>query len=334
MDPAIPSRWILRLQTILKAAGHKPEDRQSDPWQEWAARLDQADNMQPTPVGKPQPRPPVEARPRRISVSRVETLIRDPYAIYADAILKLRPLPNIAAAPDAALRGTLFHKAIGDFFTLYPKVLPSDAMEKFIALGVEIFRPLRNDPEIMGFWWARFQRLARWIVENEDSLRSDVTQVFAEVKGLLDLKIGATDFILTGRADRIDIFTDGTARIVDFKTGAIPSVKKIEEGFSPQLTLEAAMLERGAFEHVGKRETSDLTYIRITGGIPPGELKSVDLAPMNVAREHLARLIGLLAKYQNPNLAYLPRYAIENVEAICDYDHLSRYREWILAGDS
>ena len=24
--PAIPSRWILRLQTILKAAGHKPED--------------------------------------------------------------------------------------------------------------------------------------------------------------------------------------------------------------------------------------------------------------------------------------------------------------------
>jgi ATP-dependent helicase/nuclease subunit B len=148
------------------------------------------------------------------------------------------------------------------------------------------------------------------------------------------LKIGATDFILTGRADRIDIFTDGTARIVDFKTGAIPSVKKIEEGFSPQLTLEAAMLERGAFEHVGKRETSDLTYIRITGGIPPGELKSVDLAPMNVAREHLARLIGLLAKYQNPNLAYLPRYAIENVEAICDYDHLSRYREWILAGDS
>ena len=81
-------------------------------------------------------------------------------------------------------------------------------------------------------------------------------------------------------------------------------------------------------------ETSDLTYIRITGGIPPGELKSVDLAPMAVAREHLARLKGLLEKYQNPNLAYLPRYAIENVEAVCDYDHLSRYREWILAGDS
>ena len=334
MDPAIPSRWILRLQTILKAAGHEPDDMPSEPWQAWAARLDQADNVRPTPHGKPQPRPPVDARPKRISVSRVETLIRDPYAIYSNAVLKLKPLPNIAAAPDAALRGTLFHKAIGDFFTLYPKALPSDAVERFIALGEEIFRPFRNDPEIMGFWWARFQRLARWTVENEVSLRSDAIHVFAEVKGLLDLKIGTADFKLNARADRIDILADGTARIVDFKTGAIPSGPKIKEGFSPQLTLEAAMLELGAFEHVGKHETSDLTYIRITGGIPPGELKSVDLAPMAVAREHLARLKGLLGKYQNPKLAYLPRYAIENVEAVCDYDHLSRYREWILAGDS
>lgn len=334
MDPAIPSRWILRLQTILKAVGHKPEDMPSEPWQAWAARLDQADNVRPAPHGKPQPRPPVDARPKRISVSRVETLIRDPYAIYADAVLKLKPLPNIAAAPDAALRGTLFHKAIGDFFTLYPKVLPNDAAEKFIVLGEDIFRPFRNDPEIMGFWWTRFQRLARWIVENEVFLRSDLAEVIAEAKGSLPLKIGETDFTLSGRADRIDIFSDGTARIVDFKTGAIPSVKKIEEGFSPQLTLEAAMLELGAFEHVGKHETSELTYIRITGGIPPGELKSVDIEPMTVAREHLARLRGLLEKYQNPNLAYLPRYAIENVEAVCDYDHLSRYREWILAGDS
>ncbi len=334
MDPAIPSRWILRLQTILKAAGHKLEDRQSGSWQEWAARLDRADSAQPTPVGKPQPQPPVDARPNRISVSRVETLIRDPYAIYADAVLKLKPLPNIAADPDAALRGTLFHKAIGDFFTLYPNALPGDAVEKFIALGKEIFRPFRNDPEIMGFWWTRFQRLATWIVENEVLLRGDIERAFAEVQGSLPLKIGGTDFTLSARADRIDIFSDGTARIVDFKSGVIPSTKKIDQGFSPQLTLEAAMLELGAFEHLGKQETRALTYIRITGGIPPGELKSVDLAPMEVARRHLASLIGLLGKYQNPGLAYLPRYAIENVEAVCDYDHLSRYREWILAGDS
>ena len=203
-----------------------------------------------------------------------------------------------------------------------------------MALGDDAFRPFRNDPEIMGFWWTRFQRLATWIVENEVSLRSDVGQAVAEVRGSLLLKVGETNFMLSARADRIDILSDGTARIVDFKTGAIPSAKKIEAGFSPQLTLEAAMLELGAFEHLGKHETRDLTYIRITGGIPPGELKSVDISPMDAARRHLASLVSLLDKYQNPALAYLPRYAIENVEAVCDYDHLSRYREWILAGDS
>ncbi len=166
-------------------------------------------------------------------MSRVETLIRDPYAIYADAVLKLKPLPNIAADPDAALRGTLFHKAIGDFFTLYPKTLPDDAVEQFIALGEEIFRPFRNDPEIMGFWWTRFQRLAAWIVENEVSLRGDIEQALAEVKGSLPLKIGATDFTLSARADRIDILADGTARIVDFKTGQFPAQRKSIKGFHP-----------------------------------------------------------------------------------------------------
>ena len=125
------------------------------------------------------------------------------------------------------LRGTLFHKAIGDFFTLYPKTLPDDAVEQFIALGEEIFRPFRNDPEIMSFWWTRFQRLATWIVENEVSLRGGIERAVAEVKGSLPLKVGGTDFTLSARADRIDILADGTARIVDFKSGAIPSTKKI-----------------------------------------------------------------------------------------------------------
>jgi ATP-dependent helicase/nuclease subunit B len=337
MDPAIPSRWILRLRTILNAVDPKLKDIQSDPRQFWVTRLDHPDQDQPTPVGKPQPRPPVCARPARISVSRVETLIRDPYAIYADAVLKLKPLPDISADPDAALRGTLFHKAIGDFFTLYPKTLPSGAVEQFIAIGEKIFRPYRNDPEIMGFWWTRFQRLANWIIETEVSLRNNVEQALAEVKGSLALKVGEAEFTLSARADRIDIFSNGMARIIDFKTGEPPSFTKIDKGFSPQLTLEAAMLERGAFEHLEKHETSDLTYIRITGGVPPGELTQIphkSVVPMDAARRHLASLVKLLEQYQKPEQPYIPRYAIEGEKETRDYDHLSRYREWILAGDS
>lgn len=332
MEPAIPSRWILRLQTILKAVGLKTENLRSDPWQAWAAGLDRPDRI--SPAGKPRPCPPIAARPQRLSVTRIETLIRDPYAIYADAVLKLKPLADISASPDAALRGTLFHSAIGEFFTLYPKTLPADALEKLVAIGERYFHPYRDNSEIMSFWWLRFQRLAAWLVDNETALRDGVQQVVAEVKGSLDLQVGDSKFILSARADRIDIFSDGYARIIDFKTGDPPSVKEVSANFSPQLTLEAAMLESGAFEGLGRLETRELTYIKITGGIPPGEMKPVDIAPMDAAHRHVASLVELLNRYQRAEQAYIPRYAIQNEDAVCDFDHLSRYREWILAGDS
>lgn len=332
MEPAIPSRWILRLQAILKAVNLEAENIPSEPWQAWAGRLDQPDKI--TPAGKPMPCPPIAARPQRLSVTRIETLIRNPYAIYADAVLKLKPLADISASPDAALRGTLFHGAIGEFFTLYPKSLSADALEKLVAIGKKYFLPYRDNSEIMSFWWLRFQRLSKWLVENEITLREGVEKVVAEVQGSLDLPVGDAKFALSARADRIDIFSDGYARIVDFKSGDPPSAKEVSANFSPQLTLEAAMLENGAFQGLGNHETRELTYIKISGGIPPGEVKPVDIVPMDAARRHLASLVALLNKYQRAEQPYLPRYAIQNEDAVCDYDHLSRYREWILAGES
>ena len=123
------------------------------------------------------------------------------------------------------------------------------------------------------------------------------------------------------------------ARIIDFKTGEPPGSKEVDAGFSPQLTLEAAMLEAGAFQGLGPLETRDLTYIKITGGVPPGMLKPVKIDPMEAARRHLANLVGLLGKYQRIEQAYIPRYAIQNEDEACTHDHLSRYREWVLSGD-
>ena len=50
------------------------------------------------------PLPPAPAL-RELSVTAVARLIRDPYAIYADKVLRLRPLDPLRPAPDAAERG-------------------------------------------------------------------------------------------------------------------------------------------------------------------------------------------------------------------------------------
>ena len=332
MTPATSSRWILRLETIMKAVGLRPKGLADEPWQEWAAALDEAEATSPLKI--PLPCPPVAARPRRLSVTRIEKLIRDPYAIYAQAVLGLEPLADVSAKPDAALRGTLFHAALGDFFSQYPNDLPDDALATLIALGQKHFEPYNDTPEVAGFWWSRFRRIAGWIIENEPALRGDAAKIMAEVEGVLDLQIGESKFQLSARADRIDINADGTAHIIDFKSGSPPSSKAVKAGFSPQLTLEAAMLEKGAFKGTGPHETRGLTYVRISGGVPAGEIKKVDIAAMDEARAHLASLTALLLKYQNVTQAYVPRFGMQREDDVSEFDHLSRYREWILSGDA
>ena len=56
-----------------------------------------------------------------------------------------------------------------------------------------------------------------------------------------------TDFVLRGRADRIERRHDGTISILDYKTGRVPKQGEVEDGRAPQLPLEAAMAEAGAF---------------------------------------------------------------------------------------
>ena len=44
----------------------------------------------------------------------IETLVRDPYAIYAEHVLKLEPLDPLGMAPDYAQRGSLIHDALAN----------------------------------------------------------------------------------------------------------------------------------------------------------------------------------------------------------------------------
>lgn len=332
MTPAIPSRWLLRLATIMQAVGLETKILTDAPWRLWGGWLDEPKPAPLVPCEKPLPRPPVTARPKRLSVTRIEKLIRDPYAIYAETVLQLQPLPEVSAKPDVALRGTLYHAALGDFFGRNSGVLPPTALADLMALGQLHFEPYLDTPEIAGFWWSRFRRIAQWVIENEPVFRGQARNIHAEVTGALEIPLGASTFTLSARADRIDIFPDGTARIIDFKSGQPPSSKAVEAGFSPQLTLQAAMLEQGAFKGLQKHATKALTYIRISGGVPAGEVKEISAPPQTTAQKHLANLITLLNSYNDVSQPYVPRFGVQHEEEETEYDHLSRYREWMLAG--
>ena len=329
-SPATPSRWIHRLQMILDTA--KLKDKSTSRWALLARRL--AEPQAVTPIAMPRPRPKVELRPRSLSVTRIERLIRDPYAIYARHILKLEPLKPIATAPDPARRGIIFHGAIGDVLNAFPVELPADLATELERHGNRHFEQIADYPGLVSFWWPRFRRIAQWMAGQEPELREGVTRVLAERNGAIDLAIRGGTFRLTCRADRIDLMTDGSARIIDYKTGSVPTKNQVESGFAPQLTLQAAIMARGGFGDAEARETNAIAYVHLTGGDPAGEVNWLKLPVMDVAAKHLAELEKLLSAYASEAQAYLPRTGIEKEDDPSDYDHLSRYREWALSEGS
>ncbi len=331
--PTVPSRWLVRLDTVLQAAGLAGSiEAETATWVAWAKALDRPRVVRPVPP--PQPRPPVAVRPRRLSVTQVETWMRDPYAIYARNILRLRKLNPIASDPGAAERGQFIHQALDDFVGAYPTALPTTALADLLAMGRRAFGPALARPEVWAFWWPRFERIATWFLEFEHRRRSaGATPLATEIRGELGLPGPAGDFTLIAKADRIDRLTDGSLAIIDYKTGLPPSDKQVRFGFAPQLPLEGLMAQAGAFSGVPAGTVAALAFWRLNGANPPGEEKSVKDPTADLIADAHAGLLRLVAAFDDPATPYRSTPRPAHAPRFTDYAHLARIQEWSAAGD-
>lgn len=322
-SPTVHSRWLLRLDAALGPAQKIPRATR---YLEWFRKLD--DPGPPAPVEAPTPKPPADARPRELSVTEIETLIRDPYAIFARRVLDLRPLDPIDASPGAAERGSFIHDALDRFIATHPGVLPDDAEAQLIEFARVAFGDALERPGVRAFWWPRFLRIARWFVEFERARRaSGISVVATECRGEIEIALPARSFRLKAKADRIDRVESGLV-ILDYKTGGLPGKKQVEAGLSPQLPLEAAMAQAGGFDDVAASPVSELAYIRLTGRDPPGEDCPLDVDVASLAAESLAGLRRLLGAYESEDMPYRSRPRPVFVRGGGDYDHLARVKEW------
>jgi len=326
--PTVPSRWLVRLQKLL--AGLEPEvsDRFLQPSYrlDWQSRLDQPKKVQP--INPPAPRPPVGARPRKLSVTQIETWMRDPYAIYARHILGLQSLPKLDSAPDAADYGTLIHGVIDIFSKNYPYDLPSNSLEQLVKIGNEKFKSVLKYPSVWAFWWPRFLRIAEWFIRLETLRREETTKTYSEARGVIEIMAPGGIFQLTAKADRIDELKDGMLRIIDYKTGAPPSKLEVAAGFAPQLPLEALIAQAGGFSGISAKRVSDLNYWRLRGSIPAGEVSSVGDNPTELAADAKEGVAALIRLFDDVRTPYESRPRPGNAPKFSDYEHLARVKEW------
>ena len=328
--PTVPSRWLLRLDGLLGAIGLDPARLQGDQWLWLQQQLDHP--LEVRTIAPPEPRPPLDLRPRKISVTQVETWRRDPYAIYARHILRLKPLDGVDEEPGAADRGDWIHHALEHFVRACPEVLPADALDRLLDLGRQQFGRELSRPTVGAFWWPRFERIARWFIAQERERRRLLTTLHVEVRGTLEIPGAFAPFMLTATADRIERRTDGSLAVVDYKTGGIPTGKDIEFGFVPQLPLEGAIAEAGGFAGIAAAPVSALEFWRLTGGNPAAEVKDVKGDPADLAATALAGLKQLVAAFDRPETAYHAVPDPEVAPRFSDYAHLARVQEWSAVG--
>lgn len=327
--PTIASRWLQRLEQLVNGLKLDAALAPACDYAGLAARM--MDVKRADPIRRPAPTPPVAARPRKLSVTEIETWLRDPYAIYAKHILKLRPLDALDEPIGPLERGTALHKALEMFIAKHPGSLPDDAADRLMRIADKVFADAGIPKAALALWRPRFQSAAQGFLEVERRRRATITQSHLEKHGIRKFNSAGGEFTLSGQADRIDILENGNAAILDYKTGAIPSGPQVQELLAPQLPLEGAILAEGGFPEIGKRIAEDLIYLSLADG-----KKAARPIPIENATELAEKAAALLAQriawFDKETTPYLSRVRPYRTDSVGDYDHLARVREWSTSG--
>jgi ATP-dependent helicase/nuclease subunit B len=328
--PATASRWLIRLRNLLTGAGAvEVVDRSAD-WSAIVARLDATEKI--APGGPPRPPAGPGRRPAELSVTRIETWLRDPYSIYAQYLLRLRKLEEPGAAFGAREMGVLLHKTLERAARAAAAPTPATLEADFNSLAPEF----GLDAAERRFWSRAVADCFDWYCGFDAARRREGVVGVVEGQGRWEVKGLDPPFALTAKADRIDILKDGRAALFDYKLDRTPSERQIAH-FSPQLPLTGAMVEAGAFAAIGRRTVASYAYQRLVNRKEKDAENALQKSDAEAAAEIRRAAEGLKAwirSFDDPRTIYLSQPRPEFVNDYGDYDQLARRKEWGVDDDA
>ncbi|KQX38598.1 hypothetical protein ASD04_08005 [Devosia sp. Root436] len=327
-SPSLPSRLLQRLEAFAGAGLAGDWRQRGARWLDLAGRLDAVAGVASAP--RPAPNPPPDVRPRKLSVTEIETLMRSPYDIYAKHVLRLRPIDALGASADARDRGNAVHDIFSDFVLAGHAVTDPGALDILKAIALEKFAGFEAIAERRDIWVRRFTAAAQQFLAFERERNDRVKRRHAEIDGRWDLPTG---FALTGRADRVDELHDGRLEIIDFKTGSVPQPGVMRAFEAPQMLLEVAMAKHGGMAPVPPLDTAALRYIKIGLGpdafIDKGFGLEDGYTIMGAADEIVRRMQRHVELFLFRQTPMPPRLLpVKQQRFPGAYDHLMRMAEW------
>ena len=324
--PAIPSRFLLRVQALLGELLSRHEERAAI---ELARAMTRADPAPEYP--RPMPKPSPEQRDVDISATALDRLLGDPYQFFAQKIMGLSDLDALDADPNPLWQGNIAHTILERWHI----ARRTDPAVRIAPIMDEVLDEENADPLVRGLWQPRLQKALEWIEETVGNY-SDREVLAVEAKGSMHVE----DVLVHGRADRIDRLEDGTLAIIDYKTGKPPSAGQVEQGYALQLGILGLIAADGGFEgltgdpggyeywSLGRAKDDNphgFGYVEVPlkvgnkcSGVEPEEF-------LPLTRKKLGEAIGKYIKGTDPFTAR------ENPDypAYDTYDQLMRLEEWL-----
>lgn len=327
--PTVPSRWLSRLTGLLSGLG-------TDGSESLAAmrargeellrrvRLMELPKERLEPEGRPEPRPPAEARPRRLSVTAIRTLITNPYEIYAKHVLGLWEQNPLGDGSDSQGRGTVVHTILQRFIAETGNDINECTADRLMEIAEREFNSVDLPVHARRFWHAQLKRISDEYVRQERERRNRALPWLQEERGAHEFPdIG---FTLTARADRIDR-KGRTFILYDYKTGAIPNASQIAR-YDKQIPLTAIMIERGGFGGSDVGTVTQSAYIGVGREAQEREVKRKGKEGTDLFAEDWDNLKRMMAAYLDESTAFIARRNPAARDFGQAYHHLARFGEW------
>lgn len=314
-NPTAKSKYLMRLETFLECQNLKIQENSI--WQEVFNNLNFIKNKKT--INRPKPTPPLEKRPKVLYATKFEKLMKNPYDIYAEKVLKLKAKKDFQDDNIFATFGTAVHEALDNYIKNYEKLPEKELLEKLLKYGEESFNSNFANKITKELFFIRFKNIANWFIQEDEKIRNNGYKIYSEVKK--EYYFEDLDFTIGGKIDRIEE-KDNLLNIVDYKTNTAPSTSDVYSAKKPQLSIEAVILKH-AGDNINK-----LVYWEIKGKTKDNtkEVKNNMDILIEKTENGLKELISYFNQYENSYIATC--YELEQNHTTSDYKHLSRVEEW------
>ena len=235
----------------------------------------------------PSPNPSQCLRTMIFSATDIGFLVKNPYKIYVKHILKLNELNFFDIGLDNIRKGNLIHEVMQYLFS---------------KRSVDINSIVGDDFKL---WLYNIENLYKYFRAEVQNFTNDYTRSLTEVSG----KMYLGKFTIKVRADRLDLFNDGSFGIIDYKTGTLPSKVSVIEMVNPQMLVEALVFlnDKSSLKNFDKvRYIKFVKLSKNTEELIISEDVNVIEGLIRDAKTKLSEI--LQNSLNNPYKAYLKRY--------------------------